>query len=160
MPLRLLSNARRPLTILLSLGLLLWVSCIKLSDTIAPHRLSPETLSDQDFAFQTAYAEHIESATNGNDSCTARGKLAQFYHANGFLREAVALYDELQLCDPADPRWPYYLALIKQDAGEVDSAISLHEQSYQRDTSVLISVFHQAELLRKSGRTKAAIDKY
>ncbi len=43
------------------------------------------------------------------------------YHANAFLNEASACYGLLQELELEDPRWPYFLALLRLDQGDLGS---------------------------------------
>ncbi len=48
----------------------------------------------------------------------ALGELALLYHANGFLAQADACYLGLQALQPQEARWPYLMAVAREDFGD------------------------------------------
>ena len=56
------------------------------------------------------------------------GNLGKLYHANGFYDHAEQCYSVAAERDAGNPRWFYYLAVIRQMKGQNDSAIQLLEK--------------------------------
>ena len=74
-----------------------------------------------------AMVERIRAAdTRARKRTTAeRGlvELAQLYHANGFLEQAVQSYAGLEQLEPGEPRWWHLHASILAGYGEADDAL-------------------------------------
>lgn len=144
---------------LCALGVLSLVSCQP-----APHPevplLTPAELASRPAAFQAAYNERIQQTANRPQRNAADSSLALFYHANGFLAEATTLYERLSKSEPREPRWNYYLALIKQDFGATEEASERLDRVIQLEPDYTLAIFRQAELLRKTGREGEARSNY
>ncbi|RMH23522.1 MAG: tetratricopeptide repeat protein [Acidobacteria bacterium] len=52
------------------------------------------------------------------------GELCRAYHVHGFPAAARACYHALLEVDPRAPRWPYLLALLELEAGDLEAAVS------------------------------------
>ncbi len=61
----------------------------------------------------------------------AYGRLGMVYQAWQFQELARATYWNALRLDPGDYRWPYYLALYYEEAGEFDSAINHYRKSLE-----------------------------
>lgn len=66
--------------------------------------------------------ERLDAAYDGLlDKERQRGALAELallYHANGFLAQANACYLGLQVMEPQEARWPYLMAVAREDYGD------------------------------------------
>ena len=51
------------------------------------------------------------------------GELGRLYHANGFAAEARACYLGLAYLEPANPLWPYLLAVLGEDFADQSSVV-------------------------------------
>ncbi|MHC4548408.1 MAG: tetratricopeptide repeat protein [Planctomycetota bacterium] len=69
-------------------------------------------------AVEPRVAEQIRARQAEGD----HGQLAMVYHAYDFLPAALACYRNAQRLAPEDHRWPYYVALILREGGDLEGA--------------------------------------
>ncbi len=86
------------------------------------------------------------------------GRLAMAYHANQFFEQAEALYLLAAECAPGDYRWPYGLALLKEETGRekevtswLDRTVSLQPRYYPA-LQKLAEIYYKQERLEEAER--------
>ncbi len=83
-------------------------------------------------AFPAELAQRVsacEQAVRSAGGIDGLANLAQLYHANGFLPEAVQCYRGLAELDASNARWPHRLASIYAGYGRLDDAVSLWQRT-------------------------------
>ena len=95
---------------------------------------------------------------NGADRRFGRkaGKLGNLYQANHFYDQAVPCYRMALDFDPENPRWPYYLAFIKQEKGENASVQDLLQNTITRAPRYAPAMLKLADSHFKTGKTHEA----
>lgn len=88
------------------------------------------------------------------------GRLARMYHANGYLNEAIQVYDILLQVEPEDPRWPHLLAFILAGYGRLEVSLPLWERVIELDPGYLPAHFRRADALLKLNRFEEARQVY
>ncbi len=106
--------------------------------------------------FQKTLQERRAAVAANPAATSARGRLAIFLHANDQFSEAAAIYEHLRIADPADGRWPYYLARIRQDEGDAPHALALFEEAAVRSPGYALVELRLADLCFKSGDHRSA----
>src|SRR5690606_26499576 len=76
------------------------------------------------------------------------------------LAEAAVLYERLRTEDPAEGRWPYYLARIRQDEGDAAQARALLEEAAVRAPGYAPIDLRRADLCFKTGDRVSAENGY
>ena len=82
-------------------------------------------LADADQALRRAVAADAEALAVGR----AAGRLGQLYQANTYGARAARCYELAMARDAENPRWPYLLAILRQERGESDSVTALLERA-------------------------------
>lgn len=137
------------------LMLLCWSACTRpAADRTAKAEPTPAS------AFHRAETTLRADVSANPSSLAARGRLAVFLHANDQLAAAAALYEELRRDDPAEGRWPYLLARIRQDEGALDTALALLAEAAARAPEYPVIGLRRADLLFKTGDPTAAQQAY
>lgn len=70
-----------------------------------------------------AIQETMARIESSREPLPALRHLAQLYHANGFIHEALHCYEALEWLDPDEPKWLHLKALILAGFGEVEPAL-------------------------------------
>ncbi|MEO6002582.1 MAG: tetratricopeptide repeat protein [Opitutus sp.] len=158
----------RRIGILLGIGLLLglgaaalwWQSTTKQLETVAAALPALPDLSSS----PPIMREHIETADGRarkrGTSQQGLTEIAQLYHANGFLSEAVACYTGLETFAPAEPRWWHLHATILAGYGEADAALKIWERVASLAPTYIPARLRVADCLLKANRTKDAAEAY
>lgn len=74
--------------------------------------------------------ERAEQAVREDgDVLAAMGTLSALYHANGFLGEAIQVYEGLLELEPGEARWWHRLAVIIAGYGYLEDAVPLWEET-------------------------------
>lgn len=107
-------------------------------------------------AFVREYERRFSAVEASSRSWKDVGLLAQFYHANGFLSEALILYSMLQVEESQVAVWPYLASRIQQDFGRTDQAASLLETTIALEPRRALPWYRLAELSLKTGKVEAA----
>ena len=91
---------------------------------------------------------------NGANSRFGRkaGELGNLYQANHFYDQAVPCYRMALDFDPENPRWPYYLAFIKQEKGENASVQDLLQKTITRAPRYAPAILKLADSHFKTGK--------
>ena len=69
--------------------------------------------------------ELLTSAETLPKSAEMRGRLAMAYEVNEFEEAAVAAYEQAQVLDPQDFRWPYFRAMLLAELGDSEAALGV-----------------------------------
>lgn len=101
-----------------------------------------------------------EICRDGPDRLESAAKLAQVYHANGFLPEAVQLYRGLARAQPENALWLHRLASIFDSLGRLDDAVPLWERAARLAPRHLPIRIHLADALLKLERYDQAAREY
>lgn len=88
------------------------------------------------------------------------GELAQLYHANGFLDEAMKAYDGLEHIEPTVARWPHLHATILSGFGETEPAVTLWKRAITLGPDYVPARLRLGDCLLKAGRSREAADVY
>ena len=67
--------------------------------------------------------ELLTSARTLPKSAEMRGRLGMAYEVNDFQEAAVAAYEQAQMLDPQDFRWPYFRATLLAELGDSEAAL-------------------------------------
>ena len=65
----------------------------------------------------------LGKASDKPDSGVRRGELGMAYEVNGFVDAAFTSYQQAELLDHSEARWPYYQALILAGRGQQQQAL-------------------------------------
>ena len=84
------------------------------------------------------------------------GSLGELYQANHFYDQAVPCYQLALEFDKGNPRWPYYLAFVKQEKGENESIQSLLETTISIAPGYAPAILKLADSCFKTGKTSEA----
>ena len=84
------------------------------------------------------------------------GNLGELYQANHFYDQAVPCYQLALEFNKGNPRWPYYLAFVKQEKGENESIQSLLETTISIAPGYAPAILKLADSCFKTGKTSEA----
>ncbi|MEO7598181.1 MAG: tetratricopeptide repeat protein [Opitutus sp.] len=87
-------------------------------------------------------------------------ELAQIYHANGFLDEAVRCYDGLEKLEPKQARWLHLHASILAGYGEADAALAIWQKALALAPEYVPARLRLADVLLKANRPREAAEAY
>ena len=75
----------------------------------------------------------LQSAQAMTKSGLVRGRLGMAYDVNGLRDAALVTYEQAEILDPDDFRWPYFRALLIAETGELEQAIKTLERALAID---------------------------
>ena len=75
----------------------------------------------------------LQSARAMETSGLARGRLAMAYDVNGLREAALATYQQAEVLDPDDFRWPYFSAQLVAEGGDHAQALSVLRRALEID---------------------------
>jgi tetratricopeptide (TPR) repeat protein len=87
-------------------------------------------------------------------------ELAQLYHANGFLDEAMRCYEGLERLEPAQARWAHLHATILAGYGEAEPALALWQRVVKLAPDYVPARLRMGDCLLKANRSGEAADAY
>jgi predicted Zn-dependent protease len=90
----------------------------------------------------------------------ALSEYARVCHANGQLEAAAAAYATLRELQPAEPRWPYLLAIIVAGYGRLDEATPMLERATQLAPGYVTAWLRLGDAQLKSNALDAAARSY
>jgi predicted Zn-dependent protease len=112
----------------------------------------------------TEMRERIAAADSRARSLTAAreglAELAQLYHANGFLEEAMRCYQGLERTDGRNARWPHLHGTILSGFGETEPALNLWKRVMELAPDYIPARLRIADCLLKAARPKEAAEAY
>ncbi len=113
--------------------------------------LKNKVIQADDAVRQTLKREKPATAFGGK-----AGKAGQLYQANHFYDQAVPCYQLAMEFDGKNPRWPYYLAFIRQEKGENESVQGLLETTIALAPGYAPAILKLADSYFKTGKTREA----
>lgn len=117
---------------------------------------APPTFNETQGRVREAVATQMARAGSSRHALDALQQLGRLYHANGFLDEAQAAYDELETLDPENPRWPHLHAIILAGYGDFEPAMTRWRRVVQLAPDYLPAHLRLADGELKSNRPDAA----
>jgi tetratricopeptide (TPR) repeat protein len=111
-------------------------------------------------AFANRVAESERAVRDGPNETRALAELAQLYHANGFLPEAVACYRGLTQLEPRNPRWPHRLGCIYAGFGQLEEALPLWRRTLAQEADYIPALIRMGDVLLKLNRNAEAANAY
>ena len=101
-------------------------------------------------------AAAIKSKVSSADLARAYGELAMVYHAQDLTTPARVAYIDAERLDPHDKRWPYLLAHLYADQGNVPEAIKSFETARDIDPSYMPSEIYLGQMYLLNGELDKA----
>jgi tetratricopeptide (TPR) repeat protein len=111
-------------------------------------------------AGQAQIREADRAARAAPTSAAAAGALGQAYHANLLVAQALDAYAAAESLAPDGWRWTYYRALIAEERGEQEAALTLLGRVTQLEPRQGFAWFRIGEIAFKQRRLDAAADAY
>ncbi len=141
----------------------IWVSiivlvfgCSRPSVDLRPFVPGDIDLGSASTELRTQISGAREAALTGNQSLESLKTLAQLYHANGFLNEAIQSYEGLVLFESDEPRWKHKLATILSGYGYSEDAIMLWREALNEAPEYIPIYIRIGDALLKSGEANDA----
>ncbi|MCI0366655.1 MAG: tetratricopeptide repeat protein [Phycisphaerales bacterium] len=100
----------------------IWLICYRTPIAAPPTLVDP---SDVDPVVAQLVASTVGEIKRSPRRPDVRARLAMIYHANGMPTLAQTTYEQTAMLDRLNPRYPYHLALLRADQGDVVAAIEL-----------------------------------
>ncbi len=150
--------------IFLSIGVILsicaagffWWQAEQTKRFFASHLPELPEMADKHPELRASVKQAHENILNGKQAVSNLSNLAQLYHANGYLSEAIEAYGLLTRAAPSDPRWHHLLADIQAGFGLLDEAVQHWQKASALDSEYLPVVIKMGEALEKKGDFDAA----
>jgi tetratricopeptide (TPR) repeat protein len=79
--------------------------------------------------------DHLGKARSEPNSSIRRGELAMAYETNGYLDAALTSYEQAELLDSNEARWPYYRALMLANRGQHQQALEAMDRAINIDAT-------------------------
>lgn len=92
----------------------------------------------------------------GTNHADAHGKLGLVYQAHQQQQAAAACFINAQRLAPDDYRWPYHLAVLREETGDFEAAVSLYSETLARAPDYLPAATRLGLLQLNLGRTEDA----
>ncbi|MCZ6817102.1 MAG: tetratricopeptide repeat protein [Planctomycetota bacterium] len=126
----------------------------------APDVPDPD-LSDMEPRVAALLRRTREAVISQPESADAWGKFGAACDAHELYDHAAICYRIARALAPADVRWPYHLAIIRESQNaEVDEIISLLNEAAQISPDYPTIYFRMGEVLARQGRLKKAVGAY
>lgn len=77
-------------------------------------------------------------------------------HANGFAARAASGWELLVSIDPTNARWPYYLAHLRRDEGDIGETARLLQQTVEEDPTYTPAWLQLGDMALKSAKFELA----
>lgn len=111
-----------------------------------------------------AMVEHLgkadEAARRDPNSADAVGALGMAYHADVFYDRAAHCYAAARKLAPKDWRWAYYVALLREDLGQVEAAAGSLREAVALNPDYAVAWYRLARAAFKQGLYDAAEKAY
>jgi len=107
-----------------------------------------------------AIQETMARMASSGDALPALRHLAQLYHANGFIHEALHCYEALEWLDPNEPKWLHLKARILAGFGEVEPALASWERVIEWAPDYVPARLQFADTALKANRIQEARTAY
>jgi tetratricopeptide (TPR) repeat protein len=101
--------------------------------------------------------QEAESGSVGSAGrASAWGTLGQWFHTYKYSSSAAECYGNARRLDPTDPRWPYYLGMIREDTGDLEGAWNQYSAAIELDPESVEARIRLADLaLRRQDLDRA-----
>jgi len=104
----------------------------------------------------TVDAVLADPASGAAERAVAYGDLGRVYHAYGLLQPARSAYENAAALAPGEFRWPYYLGLLHQAAGDLGAAAGAFDRVLALLPRALPALVHRAEVALAANRPDEA----
>lgn len=105
-------------------------------------------------------ADLHQAATTAPDDAEMRGRLAMAYEMNDFEDTALVVYQQAEMLDAADFRWPYFQATLMAGRGDLETALVHLGRALAIDADYAPAWQWQGAFLRDLGRNEDADDAF
>jgi tetratricopeptide (TPR) repeat protein len=102
----------------------------------------------------------VEAAERSPADAAARGQLGLAYDANGAPRAALSAFRQAAALDPKEPRWPYHLARMQAETGDLPGALASIDSSLALDAEYAPAHLWRGQWLLDTGRIDEAEQSY
>jgi len=104
----------------------------------------------------TAMQQKVSAASSAGERAAAYGDMGRLFLATEFLDSAETCFLNAQTLEPADPRWPYFLAHIHRRKNEPDKAAALFERVLALEPNHVAALIWLGDMRLVEGRPDAA----
>lgn len=94
-----------------------------------PPPVRPDGLAGIDPLVLAAIAKQADASAAAPSSAVERARLAMIYDANMLYGSALTSYEQAMLGDASQPRWWYYLAMMRSKSSDLASALAALDQA-------------------------------
>ena len=103
-----------------------------------------------------AMQQKVSAASSAGERASAYGDMGRLFLATEFLDSAETCFLNAQTLEPADPRWPYFLAHIHRRKNEPDKAAALFERVLALEPNHVAALIWLGDMRLVEGRPDAA----
>ena len=103
-----------------------------------------------------AMQQKVAAASSAGELAAAYGDMGRLFLATEFLDSAETCFLNAQTLEPADPRWPYFLAHIHRRKNEPEKAAALFERVLALDPNHVGALIWLGDMRLVEGRPDAA----
>ena len=145
---------------MLAIGLLtFWILAPNLEARIASGLPEAARLDDKPARLQTIIRD-AEKHARETPSLDAVAQLGRLYHANGSRAEAEACWLLMRQEDPAEGRWPHYLAQLHRIVSDQVAVMNYLRETVDRAPDYVAAWLQMAEIDLKNGNFDQAAASY
>ena len=141
-------------------GGLHWNTQRRLAATIQAHLLPPPSSKGLHPELGNRISELNKRTIEGPNRVDSLAELSSLYHANGYINRAWQNYRILIELDEKNPLWPYRLATIVSNFGQLSDSIALYGKAIELDPEYTPSRIHLGDTLLKLNRYDQAKSAY
>jgi tetratricopeptide (TPR) repeat protein len=105
---------------------------------------------------QQALESLISKNAGDNEIREGFGLLGQMFHAFELLEAAETCYRNARAVSPDDPRWPYFLALVRNARGDLEPAAAAYREAIAITPDLLAGHLRLGNVLLELGRNDEA----
>ena len=120
----------------------------------------PPDLQSQNTALRKLLNGADAQARSHPNSAEDIGRLGMVYHSNQFYEQAESAYGIALGLAPADYRWPYCLALVKEESGREKEVLDLLQKTVQLKRDYLPALQKLADIYYKQDKLDEAARYY
>jgi len=103
-----------------------------------------------------AMQQKVSATSSAGERAAAYGDMGRLFLATEFLDSAETCFLNAQTLEPADPRWPYFLAHIHRRKNEPDKAAALFERVLALEPNHVAALIWLGDMRLVEGRPDAA----
>lgn len=126
------------------------------SATTEPVAVELEDVGSLDPRFAEAVREGVARVERAPTDGTAQGHLGRLYHAHKYFDQARRCYESAAQLDPAAANWPYYLAVLALERGDLESAIVRLREALDRKRGYYPALIRLGQALLRTRRAQEA----